>query len=60
MGTDPGVSGCFEDDVSDKCNLDPAIPDVCEICDEVNDVCDVDLTLDPICMPSDIICRTIG
>jgi hypothetical protein len=60
IGTDPGVSGCTETDVSDKCNLDPAIPDVCELCVDDPGECIVDLTQDPTCIPSDIICRTPG
>jgi hypothetical protein len=56
----PETSQCDLQDVSGKCNVDPNVPDVCEICDEENDECVVDLTVDPICNPNEIICRTPG
>jgi hypothetical protein len=56
----PETSQCDETDVSGKCNVNPDVPDVCEICDEENDECIVDLTQDPICQPGEIICRTPG
>jgi hypothetical protein len=56
----PETSQCDVTDVSGKCDVDPEIPDVCEICDEDANECIVDLTADPICQPGDIICRTPG
>jgi hypothetical protein len=47
-------------DTSSKCNVDPEIPDVCEICDETADMCDVDLEADPSCMPVEAGCRITG
>jgi hypothetical protein len=51
---------CDSTDTSDKCHLDPEIPDVCEPCNETTDMCEVDLTLDPTCTPDELICRTPG
>jgi len=55
-----GTDLCDPVDDSSKCNLDPAIPDVCEICNETTDQCEVDLSQDPSCTPQELICRTPG
>ncbi|HEX6132005.1 MAG TPA: hypothetical protein VF044_09755, partial [Actinomycetota bacterium] len=55
------TDACDVTDDSEKCHLDPEIPDICEFCDEETDQCVVDIVLDPVCMPSrELVCRTPG
>ena len=48
------------DTTTKTCSEDPNVPDVCEYCDPHDGLCKIDLSLDPICMPQEAICRTPG